>query len=76
MKTTPYFSTNVMARRSYLRHEWIESVLTNSLRTEVQANGRIRRWALIADVGKYPWVVTEAGRETVHNALFDRRFRP
>ena len=76
MKTTPYFSTNVMARRPYLRQEWIESVLTNPLRTEVQANGRIRRWALIADVGKYLRVVTVADGETVHNAFFDRRFRP
>jgi hypothetical protein len=35
MKTTPYFTTSVMARRQYLRQEWIESVLTNLLRTEV-----------------------------------------
>ena len=76
MKTTPYFSTSVMACRPYLRQEWIESVLTNPLRTEVQANGRIRRWALIPDVSKYLRVVTEADGETVHNAFFDRRFRP
>jgi hypothetical protein len=42
-----------MARRPYLRREWIGSVLANPLRTEVQANGRIRRWALIPEVGKY-----------------------
>jgi hypothetical protein len=42
IKTTPYFSASVMARRPYLRREWIGSVLTNPLRTEVQANGRIR----------------------------------
>ena len=64
-----------MARRAYLRQEWID-VLTNPLRTEVQANGRIRRWALILDVDKYLRVVTEADGETVHNAFFDRRFRP
>lgn len=56
--------------------EWIELALTNPLRTEVQANGRIRRWALIPDVGKYLRVVTEADGETVHHACFDRRFRP
>ena len=76
MKTTRFFSSSVMARRPYLRREWMELVLTNPLRTEVQANGRIRRWALIPDVGKYPRVVTEADGETVHNAFFDRRFRP
>jgi hypothetical protein len=59
MKTTRYFTTSVMARRPYLRVEWIESVLTNPLRSEVQANGRIRRWALISNMGKYLRVVTE-----------------
>ena len=76
MKTAPYFSTSVMARRPYLRREWIESVLTNSLRTEVRANRRIRRWALIPDVGKYLRVVTAADGETAPNAFFDRCFRP
>jgi hypothetical protein len=65
-----------MVRRPYLRREWIESVLTNPLHTEVQAKGRIRRWALIPDVGKYLRVVTEADGETMHNAFFDRRFMP
>jgi hypothetical protein len=76
MKTTPYFSTSVMARRPYLRLEWIESVFTNPLRTEVQANGRIRCWALIPDMGKYLGVVTEADGETVHNVLFNHCFMP
>jgi hypothetical protein len=76
MKTTPYFSTSVMARRPYLGREWIESVLTNPLRTEVQANGRIRRWALIPEMGKYLRVVTEPDGATVHNPFFDRRFTP
>jgi hypothetical protein len=76
MKTTPYFSASVMARRPYLRREWIESVLTNPLRTEVQANGPIRRRALIPESGKYLGVVTEPDGETVHNAFFDRRFTP
>jgi hypothetical protein len=76
MKTTRYFATNVMARRPYLRREWNESVLAHPLRTEMQANRRIRCRALIPDVGKYLRVVTEADGETVHNAFFDRRFRP
>ena len=73
MKTTPYFTTSVMARRPYLKVEWIEFVLKNPIRTEVQSNGRIRRWALISEVGKYLRVVTEPGGETVHNAFLDRR---
>lgn len=76
MKTTLYFATSVMARRPYLRMEWIEYVLKNPIRTEVQTNGRIRHWALIPEVGKYLRVVTEPDGETVHNALFDRRLKP
>jgi hypothetical protein len=76
MKVTRYFKTSVMARRPYLKMEWIEYVLGNPIRTEVQANGRIRRWTFIAEKGMYLRVVTEPDGETVHNAFFDRRFKP
>lgn len=75
MKTTNYFDTSVMARRPDIKTEWIEYVLNNPIRTVTQANGRMRRWALISDVGKYLRVVTESDGETVHNAFFDRRFK-
>ena len=76
MKTTPYFANSVMARRPYPKAEWIESVLSHPVRTEIQANGRVRRWAFIAEVGKYLRVVTEPDGETVHNAFLDRGFKP
>ncbi len=76
MKTTDYFKISVLARRPYLKQEWIEYVLHNPIRVEVQLNRRIRRWALIPELGKYLRVVTEADGETVHNAFLDRGFRP
>ena len=76
MKTTTYFRTSVMARRPYLKMEWIEHVLNNPIRTEVQSNGRIRHWGYIAEMNKYLRVVMESDGETVHNAFFDRRFKP
>ena len=76
MKTTHYFRASVMARRPYLKPEWIEYVLGNPIRIEVQANGRIRHWAFISETGKYLRVVTQPDGETVHNAFFDRRFKP
>jgi len=75
MKTTQYFKASVMARRPYLKMEWIEHVLDNPIRTEEQANGRIRCWAFILEMGKYLRVVTEPDGETVHNAFFDRCFK-
>jgi len=65
-----------MARRPYLKLEWLEHVLHNPVHIEVQPNGRIRRWGYIAEMRKYLRVVTEADGETVHNTFFDRRFKP
>lgn len=76
MITTNYFRTSVVARRPDIKTEWIEYVLSNPIRTVVQTNGRIRRWAPISEIGKYLRVVTEPDGETVHNAFFDRRFNP
>ena len=76
MKTTTYFETSVRMRRPYLKTEWIELVLSNPIRMQVQANGRVRRWGFVADAGKYLRVITEPDGETVHNAFFDRRFKP
>lgn len=75
MKTTGYFKTSVLRRRSYLKEDWIKFVLANPLKTEVQANGRIRFWAFIEEAKKYLRVVVEADGETVHNAFFDRGFK-
>lgn len=65
-----------MVRRSYLKVEWIKYVISNPIRIEVQANGRIRHWAFIPELGKYLRVVTESDGETVHNAFLDRGFKP
>ena len=76
MKVTEYFHNSVLLRRPYLKDEWIEFVLANPTRKEVQENGRMRFWAFIPELGKYLRVVTEADGETIHNAFPDRGFRP
>ncbi len=65
-----------MARRPYLEEEWLDLALSTPLRVEVQENGRIRYWVYVVEAEKYLRVVTESDGETVHNAFFDRRFRP
>jgi hypothetical protein len=42
----------------------------------VQGDGRIRRWVYIPEEQRHLRVVLLPDRETVHNAFFDRRFRP
>jgi len=43
----------------------------------MQADGRIRRWGRIPEAGnKWLRVVVLEDGTTVHNAFFDRRFKP
>ena len=42
---------------------------------EIQANGRIRKWANIEEVDKYLRVILLEDGETVHNAFFDRSYK-
>lgn len=43
----------------------------------MQADGHVRRWAAVSDAeGRYLRVILLPDRETVHNALLDRRFSP
>lgn len=46
------------------------------VREERQSDGRIRRWAYIEAETKYLRVILLADGETVHNAFFDRDFKP
>jgi len=73
---TNYFKTNVMIRRPYLKNEWIEYTVKNPVSVEIQENGRIRHWAFITEANKHLRVVTESDGQTVHNAFFDRSFKP
>lgn len=78
MKKTQYFlTTRSRPDRIPIRDEWIEYVLNSPLRRETQVDGRIRRWAGIDDAdGRILRVVTLDDGETVHNAFFDRSFKP
>jgi hypothetical protein len=77
MKTTQCFQyTRLRPDRSFIKDEWIEQVLKNPLREEKQSDGRIRRWARIAEMEDHILrvILLEDG-ETVHNAFFDRNFK-
>jgi len=77
MKTTQYFQyTRLRPDRSFIKDEWIEQVLKNPLREEKQSDGRIRRWARIAEMeNRILRVILLEDSETVHNAFFDRNFK-
>jgi hypothetical protein len=77
MKTTQYFlHTRQRLDRVIIKDEWIEQVIRTPLREVRQADGRIRRWARISEMGDRALrvILLEDG-ETVHNAFFDRDFK-
>ncbi len=77
MKFTQYFLfTRNRPDRKIIKLQWIESVVANPIREEIQSDGRIRRWARIPEAqNKVLRVILLEDGETVHNAFFDRTFK-
>lgn len=62
--------------RAIIRDEWIRRAMDQPVREAVQADGRIRRWTLVAEAGgRALRVVLLPDGATVHNAFFDRTFK-
>ena len=77
MKVTLYFiETRSQPDRKDIDLEWIQRVIDHPEKEQIEANGRIRRWARIDEVGKYVRVILLEDGETVHNAFFDRSYKP
>ena len=78
MKFTRYFQAiRQRPDRAAIRDEWIQQVIAQPLKEVVQTDGRIRRWAAINEMdGRFLRVILLADGETVHNAFFDRSFKP
>ena len=76
MKYTKYFEAmRSRPDRAMIKLEWIQRVIEQPLKEEIQQDGRIRRWAPIDELeGRYLRVILLPDGETVHNAFFDRSF--
>ena len=78
MRFTEYFA-EVRQRpdRAMIRVEWIEAAIRSPIRQQIQRNGRIRNWVQVpGSEERYLRVVLLEDGVTVHNAFFDRRFKP
>lgn len=65
------------ADRAEIRDEWIQRAIDHPIKESLQADGRIRLWTRAAEMdGRYLRVIMLPDRETVHNAFFDRSFKP
>ena len=78
MKFTQYFhAMRKRPDRAFIRMKWIQQAVNHPVHQEIQSDGRIRRWARIAEMdNKYLRVILLPDGETVHNAFFDRSFKP
>jgi hypothetical protein len=78
VKSTQYFrAIRQRPDRAIIRDEWIQYVIDHPIKETIQQDGRIRRWASIAEVdGRHLRVILLPDGETVHNAFFDRSFKP
>lgn len=78
MKSTQYFqSIRQRPDRAPIKDEWIRRAIESPEREHVQTDGRIRRWAKIDEhEGRYLRVVLLPDAQTVHNAFFDRGYKP
>jgi hypothetical protein len=78
MKTTAYFDAiRERPDRRLIKDEWIERAIRAPSHEAAQPDGRIRRWAPIAEMdNRFLRVILLPDGETVHNAFFDRRFAP
>ena len=77
MKTTRYFdSLSTRPDRLQIRHDWIQGVVEQPEREQIQEDGRIRRWGCVPEAdNRYLRVILLADGETVHYVFFDRGFK-
>ena len=77
-KHTRYFEQMRQRQdRAFIDMAWIRQVIDCPAKEMVQDNGRIRLWGAIPQMnGRYLRVILLSDRVTVHNAFFDRNFKP
>jgi hypothetical protein len=76
-KFTNYFEQEVLQKRPYLKKESCIRVIENPLKMESQEQNRFRFWGMIEEMDNRSLrVITLEDKTTIHNAFFDRRFKP
>ena len=75
LKTTKYFTEQVLRKRTYLKLEWCVQVIKNPVKKEIQTDGRIRYWGYVVELDRFLRVVILEDGETIHNAFIDRNFK-
>ena len=75
IRFTAFGEKTLTERRAEIASEYVARVLGDPYRSEVQPDGRRRLWGYIEEKRKWLRVIVLADG-AVHNAFFDRRFKP
>ena len=68
---------SLSARSGYHKEAWIERVIASPEARSVQTDRRVRLWGPVPEYeGRHLRVILLADGQTVHNAFFDRGFKP
>jgi hypothetical protein len=72
VKTTQYFKAmRLRADRAIIQDEWIQRVIDHPVKEKIQKDGRIRRWAPIAEMsGRYLGVIPSSRRTDCSQRFF------
>lgn len=76
MEFTPYFQNEVLRKRPEIQIIWVIETFHSPDFMEIQEDGRIRLWKWIDQSQKYLRVIVLEDGFTIHNAFFDRGFKP
>jgi hypothetical protein len=78
VKCTRYFEAiRQRPDRAVIQDAWVQRAIEEPIREMIQADGRIRRWCQVPEMqNRYLRIILLPDGETVHNAFFDRDFRP
>jgi hypothetical protein len=77
MKTTQYFDyTRKRPDRTQIKNSWIKQAIENPEKTEIQSDGRIKKWAKIEEADKYLRVILlEDGNQFIMPSSIDHSRR-
>ena len=70
------FRASVRSDRRDIEPNYVQHVIDQPTRREIQADGRFRLWGYVMERQRWLRVIVEPDGETVHNAFWDRKFRP
>lgn len=69
METTEYYRRRAKAKHPEVKDVWIEEAVAHPAAVEQQADGRVRYYGYVAEIGRYIRVVLADG--ALHNAFID-----